>query len=80
MIEIVQAARTKQIYTTLAYFLLTGMLVPTFGEITYYFSINVIEFSKFTISLLTLLGFFSLLGGTMVYNKYFQDYEFRTLL
>jgi len=30
--------------------------------------------------MLTLLSFVSLLGGTLIYNKYLQNWEFRTLL
>lgn len=71
MVEIGVATKSPEIYRTLLYFLLCGALVPTFGDINYYFQINVINFSKFTISLLTLLSFVSLLGGTYIYNKYF---------
>jgi hypothetical protein len=57
-----------------------GLLVPSFGDVNYYFSINVLHFSKFSISMLTLLSYISLMGGTLLYNKYFKDFEIRSLL
>jgi Na+/melibiose symporter-like transporter len=74
------ALKTPSIYKTLLYFVLCGMLVPTFSDVNYFFQLNVLEFSKLTYSMLTLISFFSLLFGTMFYNKFLQDWEFRTLL
>ena len=56
------------------------MIVPSFGDIGYYFSLNVVHFSKFTVSLLTLLGFATLLTGTMAYERYLKNYEVRKLM
>ena len=52
------------------YYFLFGMLVPSFSDVSYYFQLNVLGFTKLTYSLLTLIGFISLMFGTFVYNKY----------
>lgn len=68
------------IYRTIAYFLLCGLAVPSFGDINYYFVLNVVKFSKFTVSMLSIMGYVSLLGGVIMYNKWFKHREIRTLL
>ena len=77
---IVKATHNPFIYRTLLYFLLCGITVPSFGDVGYYFTLNVLKFSKFTFSLLSLLGYVTLFLGTLLYNKYFKDYEIRSLL
>lgn len=71
VVDIFSVMKSPEIYRTLLYFFLVGALIPSYGDISYYFSINVVHFSKFTISMLTLLGFVSLMGGTYVYNRFF---------
>jgi MFS family permease len=76
---IADAAKNPMIYKTLVYFVLCGTMIPSFNDVGYFFTLNVLKFSKFTYSMLTLLSFVSLFCGTMVYNKYFKDFEIRTL-
>ena len=68
------------IYRTIGYFLLCGLVVPSFSDINYYFVLNVVKFSKFTVSMLSIMGYVSLLGGVIMYNKWFKHREIRTLL
>jgi len=72
--------KNKAIYQTLLYFLMIGVLVPSFGDVQYYFTLNVLHFSKFTFSLLNLLSFLSLFAGILLYNKFFKNFEIRTML
>jgi len=67
-------------YQVIIYLMLTGALVPSFGSFGYYFMLDVVEISKFTYSLLGLLGFICLGIGTAMYQKYFKHYELRTLV
>jgi len=46
------------------YLIITGFLVPSFGSFGYYFMLDVVKISKFTYSMLTVLGFACLLIGT----------------
>jgi hypothetical protein len=68
------------IYRTIGFFLLGGLLVPTFGDINYYFVLSVVQFSKFTFSMLNILAYMSLLAGILMYNRYFKHWEVRNLL
>ena len=78
--EIKEALKIPVIYKTILFFVLSGLFVPSFGDIAYYFAINVVEFNKATISLLTLVGYIGLLAGTILHNKYLKEKEIRTLL
>ena len=62
------------------YLVLTGLVVPSFGAFGYFFMLDVVELSKFTYSMLTVLGFFCLLIGSALYTKYFKEKEFRNLI
>lgn len=57
-----------------------GLIVPSFGDISYYFSLNVVQFSKYTVSMLTLLGFVTLLTGTLAFDRCFGKHEVRQLM
>lgn len=72
--------KIPQINRTILFFLLTGVIVPNFGDMGYYFALNIVEFSKFTVSMLSLIGFLALLLGTILYNRYFKAREIRQLL
>ena len=62
------------------FFLLCGLICPSFGDISYYFSLNIVHFSKFTVSMLTVLGFVTLLSGTLAYERLLKNYEVRKLM
>lgn len=62
------------------YFLVTGLVSPSFGTFGYYFYLNVIGISKFAYAMLTVVGYAALLVGTLLYNKYFTEMEFRSLI
>jgi len=78
--EIKEAMKQPVIYKTIGFFLVGGLLVPSFGDINYYFVLSVVQFSKFTFSLLNIVAYFSLFLGILLYNRYFKHYEVRTLL
>lgn len=60
--------------------MLCGITGPSFGEFSYFFQMNVVEFSKFQYAMFNVLGYFSLTMGTIYYNTYLKDHEVRTLL
>eukprot|EP00347_Sterkiella_histriomuscorum_P014137 403362023 len=78
--EIKVAVQIPEIYKTLAYLFLAGLIVPQFGDMTYYFQLNIIKFTKFTQSMLGVLSFISLLFGVLLYTRFFRQKEFRTML
>ena len=80
MSEIKQAVQVPEIYQVIMYLSLYGLVVPSFSSFGYFFMLDVVELSKFTYSMLTVLGFFCLLIGSALYTKYFKEKEFRTLI
>lgn len=62
------------------YLVVTGFLVPSFGSFGYFFMLDVVGVSKFSYSMLTVLGYGCLLVGSQLFNKYFKDQEFRKLI
>jgi hypothetical protein len=69
----------KVLYTTLLYFTLVGAFVPSFGEFYYYFKTNIVGFSQFTFSMLTLLGAVMFFVSMIIYKTCLTGYETRTL-
>ena len=67
MRDVNEAMRIPQIQRVLLFFVICGLASPSFSDIGYYFSLNVVNFSKFTLGMLTILGFVTLLTGTIGY-------------
>ena len=78
--EIKEAFQVKEYYSVILYLVLYGLVVPSFGAFGYFFMLDVVELSKFTYSMLTVLGFFCLLIGSTLYTKYFKEKEYRNLI
>ena len=57
-----------------------GFLVPSFGSFGYYFMLDVVGVTKWTYSMLSVLGFICLLIGSQLFNKYFKEREYRYLI
>lgn len=75
-----EAMKVPEYNSVILYLVLTGFVVPSFGSFGYYFMMDVIGLSKFTYSMLTVLGFCCLLLGTQAYHKWFKEWEFRHLV
>lgn len=69
-----------EIRKTVCFLLLTGLVSPSFDEYMYFFQMNVVNFSKYQYALLNVLSFASIFIGTLLYNNYLKDKEFRTML
>ena len=48
--------------------ILSAFCVPSFSTFSYYFILDVVGLSKFTISMLGVLGFVCLFFGTLIYR------------
>ena len=75
--EIKEAFKIREYYLIILYLFIGGFLVPNFGSFGYYFMLDVVGISKFTYSMLTVLGYICLLIGTQFFNKYFKESEYR---
>ena len=78
--EILEAFQVREYYSVILYLVLYGLVSPSFSSFGYFFMLDVVELSKFTYSMLTVLGFFCLLIGSALYTKYFKEKEFRNLI
>ena len=54
-------------------------MVPNYSDIWYYFTIEEMKLSKFVLGMLGVIGFITLMIGTVLYSKFFSDKETRTL-
>lgn len=75
-----EALRIREFYSMILYLIIGGFLVPNFGSFGYYFMLDVVKISKFTYSMLTVLGFVCLFCGTLIYKRYFMEKEYRNLI
>jgi hypothetical protein len=78
--EIKQAFKEPIFYSIILYLCLTAALVPSFGTFSYYFMMDVVHVSQFAYSMLGLVGYLCLMGGTWLYQRVFKFYELRTLV
>lgn len=62
------------------YLVLGGLLVPSFGSFGYYFMLDVVKISKFTIAMLGVIGYICLMIGSSLYHQFFSKTEFRKLM
>ncbi|CDW91088.1 UNKNOWN [Stylonychia lemnae] len=78
--EIKIAVKMPEIYKTLMYLICSGAIVPVFNDMTYFFQLNVIKFTKFTQSMIGVLAFFCLFVGAFAFTKYLRHFEIRSLI
>lgn len=62
------------------YMCLSAFLVPSFSSFGYYFMMDVAHVSQFAYSMLGLVGYVCLFVGTWLFQKYFKNFEMRTLI
>jgi hypothetical protein len=74
-----EAVKEPVIYRTILFTVICIGFVPSFGEVDYFFQLNVAKITQFQYSLLALIGSFTLFFGTLIYNKWFQEWEVRTV-
>jgi hypothetical protein len=52
--------------------LLNSLLMPSFGSFGYYFMLDVVKLSKFTIAMLGVLGFVCMFIGSSIFQFWFN--------
>ena len=65
---------------TVSFMICNSFFSISYGEYMYFFQMNILKFSKFQYAMLNVFGYLTLFMGTMYYNKYLKEFEFRTLL
>lgn len=64
----------------LVFLFISGSIIPSFSDITYYWMITVLEFSKRTIALLALIAYCTAFVGTFIYNSWLKNIEYRYIM
>lgn len=78
--EIRQACQLKEYHRVILFLIIGAVTVPSFGSFGYYFMLDEVQLSKFMYSMLTVVAFFCLMIGSLLYNKYFKGTEYRKLI
>lgn len=78
--DVIQAIKIPVFNRVIIFMLLNGILIPSFGSFGYYFMLDIVHISKFTIAMLGVLGYICLMIGSSIYQKYFTRSEFRMLV
>jgi hypothetical protein len=78
--EVKEGLKIKELYSTAAFRLILGCIVPSFGGYLYYYQIEVTHFSQWQYSELSLVGFAGLIFGSLIFNAFLKESEFRLVL
>ena len=68
------------VFGSLIFLFISGAIIPSFSDIMYFWQINVLEFSKQTIALLTLISFWTASLGTFIYKFWLKNIEYRCIM
>ena len=75
-----RAILRREIYFLVIFFILKGILNPSFREFTYFFLLNEIHISKFTFAMLELLGSICNVLGAIIYKSFLRSIDTRTII
>lgn len=70
----------REIYFLVIFFIVKGLLNPSFREFTYFFLLNEIRITKFMFALLELIGNICHIIGAIVYKAFFRNVDTRTMV
>ena len=70
----------REIFQIIIFFLVRGVIVPTFEDFSYFFLLDVIGVSKLLFSVIMLVGSICGLIGTFIYKAYGRAADTRTLI
>jgi Na+/melibiose symporter-like transporter len=70
----------REIYCIVIFFILKGLLNPTFEEFSYFFLLNVIGISKFMFALLVLIGNICHVVGALFYKAFCRSVDTRWMV
>lgn len=78
--KVVSHFKQPVVYRVVLFLFVARALVPTYGDIMYYFIINEIGFSKGFIAALTLAAYIALFIGSSFYNCFFKHINYPKLI
>jgi hypothetical protein len=77
--EVGQGLKLKELYSALLYQTVLGAVIPSFGSYIYYFYIAN-GFTQFQYSMLSLVGYLTLITGSVMFNLYMKEKEFTFMM
>lgn len=75
--DIWEIRNIPEIYKVFIFIILKGCIVPSFHNFYFYFLKEVKHWSQLGVGFVTIIGNISLLIGSIMYNRYFSNWEFR---
>jgi len=78
--DVWHALKQKEIMQVLLFMLFTGIITPSYSNITYYFLTDEIGISKLMLGFLVVSIFVTTLIGSIIYNYIFKAMEFRYMI
>lgn len=75
-----RAITMREIYQLVLFFIIQGILNPSFSEFSYFFLMNVIGVTKFLFSVLVLVGQICHVIGALIYKAFFRGVDTRTMI
>lgn len=75
-----RAIKLREIYCVIIFFILKGVLNPSFEQFSYFFLLNVIGISKFMFALLVLIGQICHVIGALIYKAFCRDIDTRRMI
>lgn len=78
--EVGEGFKLKELYTTIIFQTILGGIIPYFGSYLYYYQIDVTGFTQFEYSMLSLIGYATLITGSIAFNLLLKESEFTTMM
>ena len=78
--QIGRAVCMREIYQLVIFFVALATINPSFSEFSYFFLLNVIGISKFTFSMLVLIGQLCHILGALIYKAFCRNVDTRTMV
>lgn len=77
---IYSAIQMREIYMVLLYFVLNGIMSPSFSQFSYFFMLNIAHVTKFQFAMFGVISKFCHILGTIYYKAYLKNVETRTVI
>jgi Na+/melibiose symporter-like transporter len=78
--EVGQGLKLKELYTAVIFQAILGAVVPNFSSYLYYYQISVAGFTQFEYSMLQMIGYATLISGSVCFNLFLKDKEFTVMM
>jgi MFS family permease len=78
--EVKTGLKLKELYSALVYQSVLGAVVPSFSTYLYYYQIDVKNFTQMMYSTLQMVGYVTLITGSIMFNVFMKEKEFSFMM